>query len=107
LGGDRTQVDGEGGITYDSQGQLVVCTNRRNEPRILTFARGATGNVAPITTLKVAGCRGVTLDSDDDIYVAFGGSITEYAAGASGTAQPLRVISGNLTGLTNASGIAL
>jgi hypothetical protein len=104
--GDKTKLDGNGGISYDSQGRLVACTNRHHQPRILTFAAGAQGNVAPLSTLKVTGCKGVTLDSADNVYVAFGSSITEYAAGATGPAAPLRVISGNLTGLTNASGIA-
>ncbi len=104
--GDKTKLDGNGGITYDSQGRLVACTNRHHQPRILTFAASATGNVAPLSTLRVTGCKGVTLDSDDNVYVAFGSSITEYAAGATGSVQAIRVISGNLTGLTNASGIA-
>ena len=73
---------------------------------MLTFAPKANGDVAPISTLKVAGCKGIVLDSQDDIFVASANAITEYAAGASGTAQPLRVISGNLTGLTNALNIA-
>jgi hypothetical protein len=107
LGGDQTQLDGQGGISYDSQGRLIVCTNANSEPRLLTFAPRANGNVAPISTLSVAGCKGVTLDRQDNIYVVSATAITEYAAGASGSAQPLRVISGNLTGLTNASDIAL
>ena len=60
-GNDKTQIDGKGGISYDSHGQLVVCTNRNNRPRLLTFAPGANGNVAPISILKVAGCKGVAL----------------------------------------------
>ncbi len=73
---------------------------------MLTFAPGANGNVAPISTLSVIGCNGVAVDPQDNIYVTFAGSITEYAAGASGSAQPLRVISGDLTGLSNATSIA-
>jgi len=105
LRGDKTQLDGQGGISYDSQGRLVACTNRKDEPRLLTFAPGAKGDVAPISTLSVAGCKGVAIDPQDNIYVTFASSITEYAAGASGSAQPLRVISGDLTTLSNASGI--
>ncbi len=106
LGGDKTQIDGKGGISYDSHGQLVVCTNRNNRPRLLTFAPGANGNVAPISILKVAGCKGVTLDSQDNVYVTSAKAITEYAAGAMGSATPIREISGDLTGLTNAGSIA-
>ena len=39
-------------------------------------------------------------------YVTSADSITEYAAGARGSTQPLRVISGSRTTLSNASSIA-
>jgi hypothetical protein len=114
LRGNKTQLDGQddisynsgGGISYDSQERLVACSNRKDGGRVLTFAPGANGNVAPISTLSVIGCNGVAVDPQDNIYVTFAGSITEYAAGASGSAQPLRVISGDLTGLSNATSIA-
>ncbi len=93
------------GIKYDSHGRLVVCSNS-HKPRLLTFARGAHGNVAPIGTLFVPGCSGITLDSEDNIYVAFQDSILVYAAGAVGSTQPIRIISGNLTTLSSAYGIS-
>ena len=115
IAGERTQLDGGqgwytsydtfGGMHYDSQGRLIVCTTQ-SQPRLLTFAPNAHGNVAPISTLTVAGCAGITLDPDDNVYVAFGGSISEYSAGANGSAPPIRVISGSLTTLSKASGIA-
>jgi hypothetical protein len=107
FGGRRTQLDGLGGISYDSQGRLVACTNRNSQPRLLTFAAGAHGNVTPISILNVASCKSIAIDPQDNIYVVSATSIIEYAAGATGSATPLRVISGNLTGLTNASSIAL
>jgi hypothetical protein len=114
LSGRRTQLDGQVAVTsnfsneisYDSLGRLVVCVTGKTKARLLTFAPKAKGNVAPISTLNVAGCRGIFIDSQDDIFVASANAITEYAAGATGSTQPLRVISGNLTGLTNASSIA-
>ncbi len=114
LSGRRTQLDGQAAVTsnfsneisYDSHGRLVVCVTGKTKARLITFAPKASGNVAPISTLNVASCRGIFIDSQDNSFVASENAITEYAAGASGTAQPLRVISGNLTGLTNASSIA-
>jgi hypothetical protein len=114
LSGRRTQLDGQAAvnsnfsneISYDSQGRLVVCATGKTKARLLTFAPKANGNVAPISTLNVVGCRGIFIDSQDDSFVASENTITEYAAGATGSAQPIRVISGNLTGLTNASSIA-
>ncbi len=108
LGGDRTLlgVNGYGGISYDSQGRLVACTNLDGVPRLLTFATGAKGNVAPISILSIAGCNGVAVDSQDNVYVAFANSITEYAPVSTGSAKPLRTISGNLTTLSNASSVA-
>ena len=106
LGGNRTQLDGQGGISYDSGGRLVACTNRKHESRLLTFAPGATGNVAPISILNIASCKSIAVDPQDNIYVVSATSITEYSPGATGSAKPTRVISGDLTGLTNAAGIA-
>jgi hypothetical protein len=104
LGGDKTLIDG-GAISYDSHGRLVACSNKHNRPRLLTFARGAKGNVAPIRILSVAGCTGIAIDPQDNTYVLSTRSIAEYSAGATGSAQPIRVISGSLTYLINASDI--
>jgi hypothetical protein len=110
LGGLKTKLGDAGysgamGIKYDSLGRLVACSNG-SYPRLLTFAPGAHGNVAPVSTLFVPGCSGITLDSKDNIYVAFQDSILVYAAGAVGSAKPIRIISGNLTTLSSAYSIA-
>ena len=96
---------GVSGIKYDSQGRLLVCTHYL-KPRLLTFAPGANGNVAPISTLFVPGCSGITLDPQDNIYVAFKDSILVYAAGSTGSAQPIRTIRGNRTILSNAGSVS-
>jgi hypothetical protein len=94
------------GIKYDSHGRLVVCSNNR-KPSLLTFAPGAHGNVAPIKTLFVPGCSGISLDPNDNVYVSFNNSILVYAASATGTAQPIRTITGPLTTLSQTSGVSL
>ena len=107
LEGFKTQLGflGPSGIRYDSQGRLVVCSNSRG-PRLLTFAPGAHGNAAPIRTLFVPGCYGINLDRNDNIYIAFNDSILVYAAGSEGSAKPIRIISGNLTTLSTATGVS-
>lgn len=110
LAGYKTQLSGSAwwgasGIRYDSHGRLVVCSNN-SKPQVLTFAPGAHGNVAPTGTLFVPGCYGITLDARDNVYVAFQGSISVYAAGAAGSAKPIRIISGNLTTLSRASSLS-
>jgi hypothetical protein len=111
LGGDKTELGGDGyhaygygGISYDSQGRLVACSNGRI-PQLITFAPGARGNVAPTSTLSIQGCYGIALDSEDNLYVAYTNSIVEYAAGSVGSAKPVRTISGNLTTLSMANSL--
>ena len=111
LEGFKTQLGSAGiddwgvsGIKYDSQDRLVVCTHYL-KPRLLTFAPGAHGNVAPISSLFVPGCSSITLDPQDNIYVAFKDSILVYASGSTGSAQPIRTIRGNRTTLSNAGSV--
>ena len=81
---------------------LVSDETKPQEPDTIMFA----SIPGKCSTLKVAGCKGIAIDPQDNVWIVFGGSISEYAAGSSGLAQPIRVISGNLTGLTNATSIA-
>ena len=111
LAGDKTQLGSSGyggasGIAYDSLGRLLACSNS-SKPSLLTFARGAQGNVAPISTLYVPGCYSIALDTQDNVYIAYQDSISVYAAGAVGSAQPIRIIKGNRTTLSSAYFVAL
>ena len=107
LYGDKTLgYTGPSTIAYDSLGRLVGCNNS-SKPSLLTFAPGAQGNEAPISTLVVPACSAFTLDSQDNIYIGFNDSILVYEAGAAGTAQPIRTISGNRTTLTGAGSVSL
>ena len=96
------------GMEYDSQGQLVACRtgNFGRNPRLLTFAPGAQGSGAPIRILPVPACDAFTLDSQDNIYIAYNNSILVYAAGAAGAAHTIRTISGNLTTLSGAGSVS-
>ena len=85
---------------------------------IYVYAAGAVGNVAPMRTIRgfktdLSYPTQVTLDAGDDIYVSNEGndqipaSITVYAAGANGDVAPIRNITGDRTGLSAPSGVAL
>ncbi len=105
------QLGGYGASTikYDSQGQLVACSveNDGDTQTLLTFPPGAQRNDAPISSLSVPACTAFTLDSQDNIYIGFNNSILVYAAGAAGTAQPIRTIRGNQTTLSGAGSVSL
>jgi len=110
LSGDMTQLGymGPSSMKYDSQGQLLACRtgNFGANPTLLRFAPGAQGNDAPISSLSVPACSAFTLDSQDNIFIGFNNSILVYAAGAAGTAQPVRTISGSLTNLSGAGSVS-
>jgi len=73
---------------------------------IKVYAAGATGNVAPNSTISIAGgannFSGITIDSSNNVYASdcATGSVTVFAAGASGVSVPIRSISGAATGIT-------
>ena len=109
LSGENTQLagnDGGTGMQYDSLGRIVACNYNYYKPSVLTFAPGAQGNVAPISTLAVPTCSALTLDSQDNIYIGYKSSVLVYAAGAAGTAQPIRTIRGSQTTLSGAASVA-
>jgi hypothetical protein len=109
LGGHKSLVDGIGSIGYDTQGRLVACTYKSaRPPLILTFARGASGNVEPINIRYGIGfCLNFAFDPrGGNMYTVTPSAITEYAATPPRWARPIRVIHGNLTHLTDASSIA-
>jgi hypothetical protein len=73
---------------------------------VLVFAKGATGNVAPVQSISgIAYPTGVMADSQDHIWVAdfTGDSIKEFASNANGNATPLRTIAGSKTTLSGAN----
>ncbi len=79
---------------------------------ILTFAKGASGNVAPQilggSHLPLTATRGVAVDAAGRIYVSDyrANKIFVFAPNASGNARPIRTIGGNKTLLTAAAGMA-
>ena len=107
------------GIGRDAAGQLYVTIDGANSVEV--FAAGATGNAMPAAMIVGANTglavpRGIVLDAGGRLYVANSaqpctgiacGSVTVYAAGASGNATPAATIAGSNTGLDGPHGVAL
>ncbi|MFZ0335672.1 MAG: hypothetical protein WA855_13165 [Candidatus Acidiferrales bacterium] len=112
IGGSATSITGAGGqIAVDSADNIYVAGgNSEPADSILIFDSGATGNVAPTSTLTgpktmVDDPVGLAVDSVGNIYVANdsganGPSIVEFSAGSTGNTAPVRVIAGSTTTLS-------
>src|SRR6266566_3002424 len=110
--GGNTGVNLPRGIALDGAGNIYV-TNQLNS--ITVYAAGASGNATPTATIAGGNTGlnfplGIALDGAGNIYVANergnvgAGSITVYAAGASGNA-PTATIAGGNTELNNPASI--
>ncbi len=85
-------------------GEVASSTDALYGVGVLEFAAGANGDVAPIRSLTLtsmgnfSGFLGVAVDSSGLIYVRatdpYCGAIFVFAADASGSANPLRVLGG-------------
>jgi hypothetical protein len=100
-------------MATDSSGNLYVTTKvSASIGKILVFASNAGTNAAPMQSITFNGgaIYGLSVDEDKNIYATEdlltnangytgGASVVEFAAGASGAAVPVNVISGLSTGL--------
>jgi sugar lactone lactonase YvrE len=122
IAGDATGLNAPLAVAVDSGGNIYVTTDGSsvdNQQKVLVYARGASGNVAPIATIAgsntgLFGPGGIAVDEARRIYVAnrghFAGganSITVYAPGANGNASPIATITGPNTKLGEPVGIAV
>jgi sugar lactone lactonase YvrE len=114
LTGSRSGVHGIAGIAVDGHGWLYLAV--RDSSLIRVYAPGADGDVAPKRT--IIGTRtqlrypgGLAVDAGGRLYVANGpqpgggGAIRVYAPGAAGEDQPVRILTGRETGLTQPTDI--
>jgi hypothetical protein len=126
-GGGLSTLGAAWAIAADSSDNLYVLNEGYpvgGQP-LVVFGPTATGNIAPLRTIggAMTGLTGtpvgITTDSTGNLYVttyiATGsgptttvtGTITEFAAGASGNIAPMRTITGSLTQLNLPAGIKI
>ncbi|MGB8518548.1 MAG: hypothetical protein WCD38_00115 [Candidatus Tumulicola sp.] len=114
LEGSYTGLAGPLGIAVSHSGATAGMTYVANSGanNVLIFAAGATGNVAPVTTIGGTNTglyypSGVALDATASIYVTSGNAVLVFAPGAHGNVAPIRKIQGFDTGFVEPSGIAI
>ena len=98
-----------------TEGQSLIYAANAGGDSVTEYAPGATGNVAPVTTIAGAATglinpEAIAVSSARRIYVAVYGdssSIAEFAPGASGNAAPAATIEGAATGLDGPLGVVL
>ena len=104
INGPHTQLSALGRMTTDVQGNLYV-TIGSNPVAVVEFAADANGDAVPLRSVSSTGMRnfaglvGVAVDSSGLIYVRatdpYCGAIFVFAADASGSTTPLRVLGGD------------
>lgn len=111
LDGDSTGIDNITGLSYAPGGQLFFSDA---DPRIDAFASGASGDVAPTTSIVgpatgLVSPRLLAIDGAGNIYVVDNGdaSVKVFAAGSTGDVAPARVIQGGNTGFGEIYGVAV
>src|SRR5581483_8041794 len=99
-------------VQAPAYGALAVTDYNSNVVEV--FARSASGNAAPITSISGASTgldrpTGIGFGGDGSLYVAnyHNNRIIEFAPGANGDVAPARTITGAATGITSTSGLAL
>lgn len=119
IGGAATELDGPGAIAVDTAGKIYVLNVRGGENQILVYPPlgAATGvlNEPPSSAISGSATQfaapvAMALDEAGNLYVAntgTPGSITIYAAGATGDAAPKAIIAGAATGMHDPVGLAV
>jgi Flp pilus assembly pilin Flp len=102
-------ISGTEGLAFDSSQNLYVANQNANT--ITEYAPAGTAVINTITSSggSLNGPTGLSFDGSGNLWVSnyAGASIVEYARGATGAAIPIATVSGALTQLTYAGGMAL
>lgn len=103
--GTNTQTGHPTSLAFDGAGNLYVSDFRK----VVVFAKGVTGNVAPLRILLTPALyciSGMSVDASGKIYITDCSNVVNvYAAGASGAAAPVRTI--NTGANTGPAGVAV
>jgi sugar lactone lactonase YvrE len=101
--GSETGLNDPGQIEQDSKGNLWVANTGGGD--VLEFDTDATGNVAPIGTIVLAGRPfrpyGVAIDTSDNLVISDSShdALYEFASTARGPSNPIATLHGTATGL--------
>jgi len=97
-------------LAVDNAGNLYVSATVVTAPPFLNeiqvYAPGATTPTYSLTSLT-SQASSIAVDATGAVYALNGNNISVFAPGATGNAAPVRLITGSLTQLNSASGIAV
>ena len=109
--GPKTKLEYHQGLYIDPKNGEIYSVASDNQDNILTFSHDASGNVAPVRELKVPH-RGFAMAIDEEkqemyVTIQYPPKIVVYRKGASGNDQPIRVLEGESTRLSDIHGLAI
>ena len=116
ISGPLTGLSEPEGIAVDASDNVVVGNfgNGVSGRTVTDYAHGATGNVAPGTTIGgtttgLVQPEGIALDGSGNVFVSDRNTqaVFEFASGANGDVAPITAISGVNTRLSGPEGVAL
>jgi DNA-binding beta-propeller fold protein YncE len=111
IAGRKTTLEYYNGIYVDPKTGDISTVASDQKDNVLTFARDASGDVAPVRELKITH-RGYAMAVDEDkqemyVSIQYPPRISVYRKGASGTDKPLRQLEGETTRLSDVHGMVI
>ena len=109
--GAKTKLEYHQGLYIDPKNGEIYSVASDNQDNILTFSQDSSGNVAPVRELKVPH-RGFAMAIDEEkqemyVTIQYPPKIVVYRKGAFGNEQPIRVLEGESTRLSDIHGLAI
>jgi len=109
--GRKTKLEYHQGLYIDAKNGDIYTVASDNQDNILTFSGNASGNVDPLRELDIPH-RGFAMAIDEEkqemyVTIQYPPKIVVYRKGASGSDQPVRVIEGESTRLSDIHGVAI